>query len=162
MTDQQQAGTAVAPIEADDGGPVYALPARPLLDPRSAVALAVNTELDTQLAGQDVAVVINPEPIADAVLDALGDGSTYPRIPEWTGDPRTVGGGSIPSDPHPQPSVTVEPEPDDRGGPRTGYVALHVEVDDEGRTVTDRAVVPVEDAEAWFLAGLAACREART
>lgn len=152
MTELQQA-------EADHG-PVYTLPEAPQLDPRSALALAINTALDAQLAAQDAAVAINPLPIADAVLAALDIDA--PRIPEWTGDPRTIGGGRLPGQEYPQPSVTVEPEPDDRGGSRTGYVALQVEQTcDHGVNIRDRAVVPVADAETWALAVLAACRAAR-
>lgn len=141
-------------------GPGDQLPERPTLDPRSAIALAVNTELDLQLANQEAAVVIDPRPVADAVLAALDIDA--PRIPRWTGDPRTVGGGRPAGTWHPEPLITVAPEPDDRGGWRTGYVCLEVEMGcDHAATVTDRAVVPVEDAEAWLLAGLAACRAAR-
>lgn len=141
-------------------GPVYQLPERPTIDPRSAIAVAVNTELDLQLANQEAAVVIDPRPVADAVLAALDIDA--PRIPEWTGDPRTVGGGRLAGEPWPQPAVTVEPEPDDRGGWQTGYVSFTVQVGyDDNRAVEGRAVVPVEDAEGWLLAGLAACRAAR-
>lgn len=152
--------TSSPDLAPSDGEVVYQLPEPAALDPRSAIALAVNTELDAQLAGQDVAVVINPGPIADAVLAALGEGDRFPRIPEWTGDPRSIGGGRPAGSPLPDPLLTVEPEPDDRGSPRTGHVALNVEATWEDQPVRDRIVVPVEDAEAWFLAGLAACRAA--
>lgn len=145
-------------LQTDDG-PLYTLPELPQLDPRSALALAINSELDTQLAGQDVAVAINPGPIADAVLAVLAIDA--PRIPAWTGDPRTVGGGRLPDQEYPQPAITVEPEHDDRGGSRTGYVAFNVEMTWEDQPVRDRAVVPVADAETWALAVLAACRATR-
>lgn len=141
--------------------PVYQLPEPLALDARSAVALAVNTALDTQLAGQGAAVVIDPGPVADDVLAALGEGDHFPRIPQWTGDLRTVGGGRLAGEEFPQPAVTVDVEPDDRGGWRTGYIAFTVQAAHGDDTVEGRAVVPVEDAEQWFLAGLAACRAAR-
>lgn len=147
MTDQQ----------TDD---VYALPDRPTLDAESAAAYAVMTELDRQLAGQDIALAINPQPLAHAALAAIGD---FPRIPEWTGDPRSIGGGRRPGDSHPAPLMQVRPvEPDTLAFAElgAGYVEFVVEVDGEGRTASDRARVPVEDAEQWALAVLAACRAA--
>ena len=125
-------------------------------DPRSAVALAINTELDRQLAGQNVTVVIDPGPLADAVLNELDDPDRFPRIPDWTGEPRSIGGGSTPHDLHPQPQVTVDVQ-------AAAHVTLTVQVstDAERDDEFGEAVVPVADAEQWALAVLAACRAAR-
>lgn len=142
--------------------PTYTLPDLPALDARSAIALAVHAELDRQLAGQDVALVVDPGPIANAALAALGDERDWPRIPAWDGTPRSIGGGRPADSAHPDPLITVEPEPDDRGTPRTGHVALNVEMAVEDHDVRDRIVMPVEDVEMWALAVLAACRAART
>lgn len=130
---------------------VLQLPERTPLDAESAAAMAVMEELDKQLLKfPDATVAFDPRPIARAVLDAV-DGK-YPRIPEWTGDERELGGGRRPGQLDPDPLIRItSPMSDGR---------VRIEIERDGEPSPD-IIVPAGDAEQWLLAGLAAVRAAR-
>lgn len=126
------------------------LPEQPVLDVESAATLAVMNELDRQMLDSPMPLALDVKAIARAVLDGIGD--DHPRIPKWTGDPRELGGGSRPGQLRPDPVLRIVSGHGDR---------VRIEVQGDDPDVTRAIPAPADDAEAWFLAGLAACREAK-
>lgn len=141
----------------DENGPTYRVAERPPLDPVSEAALRVWEALDKQLAAlpdSGVAIVINPQPLAEAALAAV---EGIPRVPRWTGDARTIGGRKLgATDDGPAQEAEIRLDVAD------GELLLTIESEDaERRPVTHVVHVDPIDAEGWLLAGLGACTAAR-
>lgn len=135
-----------------DHGPDHALPDRAALDPYSAAVLAVTSELERQIPA-DASVAIDPEQITRAAIDA---GGNIPRIPDWTGQARTLGGRTLGDDTAPEPEITVLSVTD------AGDVVFTTTVTIDHTDHTLVMTTPATIAEQWLLAGLGAVRAART
>lgn len=149
--------TEPVPTPSDQltGGTGEPVDPRPVLDPHSAAALALNNELDKQLLQQPdtgVPIAMNPAPMVDAVFAAVGD---IPRVPRWIpGETRRIGGATPPGATHPEPEFSVEPG-DTPGTVRLALTFSVPGVNEDGSAghvdVTTHVEVDAEEARRWGL-----------